>query len=54
MATQEIDLVDTKPEDENHQREDTKPGILYDSTIVKNNVPKAKFGCKVCLKSFQL
>ena len=38
MATL-IDLVDTKSEDENSQREDTKPGILYDSTVVQNNVP---------------
>ena len=36
----EINLVDTKTEDENHQREETKPGILYDSTIV-HNLPKA-------------
>ena len=41
MAKQEIDLVDSKTEGENHQREDTKPGILYDSTILQNNVPKA-------------
>ena len=53
MAKIEIDLVDTKTEGENHKREDTKPGILYDSTIVQN-VPKAQFGCKVCPKSFQL
>ena len=36
-----MDLVDTKTEAENRQREDTKQGILYDSTIVQSNVPKA-------------
>ena len=41
MAKLEIDLVDTKTEDENHQRLDTKPGILYDGTIVQSNAPKA-------------
>ena len=40
MAIQCIDLVDTNTEDENHQREDTKRGILHDSTIV-HNVSKA-------------
>ena len=54
MATRSIDLVDTKTEDENHQTEDPNPGILYDSTIVQKNLPKAQFGCKVCPKSFQL
>ena len=54
MATQYNNLVDTKTEDENHQTEETKPGISYDSTILQNNVPKAQFGCKVCPKSFQL
>ena len=37
-----IDLVDAKTEDENHQSEDTKPGILYASTVVQNNIPEAK------------
>ena len=32
-----IDLT----EDENHLSEDTKPEILYDSTIIQNNVSKA-------------
>ena len=27
MAKLEIDLVDTKTEDENHQREETKPNL---------------------------
>ena len=53
MATQCNNLIDIKTEDKNHQREETKPGILYDSTIVQN-VPKEQFGCKVCPKSFQL
>ena len=37
MATLCVDLVDIKTEDENHQRENTKQGILH----VQNNVPKA-------------
>ena len=41
MAKLEIDLVDSKTEDENHQREDTKRGILYDGTIVQSNAPNA-------------
>ena len=40
MDTLCIDLIDTKTEDENEQREDTKRGILYDGTILQNNVPK--------------
>ena len=31
MEKLEIDLVDTKTEVENHQSEETEPGILYDS-----------------------
>ena len=41
METLRIDLVDTNTEDENNQRDDSKPGILYDGTIV-HNVHKAK------------
>ena len=41
MKTLCVDLVDTKTEDQNYEREDTKQGILYDCTIVQNNVPKA-------------
>ena len=41
METLCIDLIDTKTEDENLQREDTKPGILYDSTILQDNGTKA-------------
>ena len=52
MAKIEIDFFVTKTEDENQQSEDTKPGILYDSTVVQNNVPKAQFGCKVCPNLF--
>ena len=44
METICIDLVNTKTEDDDYQREDTKPGILYDSTIVQNNVPEATKG----------
>ena len=44
MAKLEIDFVDTKTEGENHHTEDIKPGILYDSTIVQNNVPEAMKG----------
>ena len=40
MAKLEIDLVDIKTQDENHLREDTKWEILYDNTVVENNVPK--------------
>ena len=40
METLCIDLVDTKTEDENHQSEDTKRGIMYDGTIA-HNLPKA-------------
>ena len=40
METSCKDLVDAKTEDENHQIEDTKRGIMYDGTIVQN-VPKA-------------
>ena len=39
IATLEIDFVDKKTGDENHQREDNKPGILNDRTIA-HNVPK--------------
>ena len=35
MAKLEIDLVDTKTEDENQHRETNKPGILHDSTIIQ-------------------
>ena len=35
-----IDLVDSKTEDENHQSEETKQGILFDGTIA-HNLPKA-------------
>ena len=41
MAKLEIDLVNTKTEAENHQTEDTKPGILHDSTLLQNNIPIA-------------
>ena len=42
MAKIEIDLVNTNTEAEIHQTEDTKPGILHDSTILQNNIPIAK------------
>ena len=41
MAKLEINLVDTKTEDENHPSEETKRGILFDSTI-DQNLPKVK------------
>ena len=44
MAKLEIDFVDTKTEGENHQREDTKPGILYDSTVLGVGRIKARLG----------
>ena len=34
------DFIDSKTEDGNHQREETKRGILYQSTFV-HNVPEA-------------
>ena len=40
METLCIDLVDTKTDDENHQGEESKRGILCDGTVVQNYVPK--------------
>ena len=42
MAKLEIDLVDTKTEDENQQREDTKPGIFHDATNIKKEMDANK------------
>ena len=38
MAKLEIYLVDTKTEVENHQTEDTKPGIFHDATNIKKEM----------------
>ena len=40
MSKIEIDLVNTSTQDENHQSEDIKPGVLYDGNIGLNE-PKA-------------
>ena len=42
MEKLEIDLVDTKTEVENHQREDTKPGIFHDATIIAKEMDANK------------
>ena len=39
METPCIDLVGIKTEEENHQREDTKRGLMYDRTL-PHNLPK--------------
>ena len=38
MAKLEIDLVDTNTDVENHQTEDTKPGIFHDATKIAKEV----------------